>query len=284
MNIYEQIISAPHTLIAGTTGSGKSTLMNGIIKEFMNTNAYMILLDPKSVELSLYKDCDKTIGYADKVDDIVYTLECIAETMEERYSDMKDKRIRFTDEEEIYVFIDELADLMISARKKEFLNTLQRILQKGRAAGIHVIAATQTPARKIIPAELVVNFTDRVALRCVSPIESRQIIDKTGAEKLPKHGKAIYRNGDGYREMTIPYISTEEAETVAMDNTTPTRTKEYPKGKGAGWLAAMLIISCAMVFVSPLAGWITFIMLSLLLVKLDLVSIKSDTRYYDMLK
>lgn len=213
--IFESICNAPHTLIGGTTGSGKSVLMNGIIKELFERGEQVVLIDPKKVELSIYANTENCVAYSDSLNDIVNVLNAVSELINDRYDRMKLKRIRMTDEPHLFVIVDELADLMISDKAREVKRLLQRILQIGRAAGVHIIAATQSPARKVIPAELVLNFTDRVALRCLSAIESRQVINKAGAELLPKYGHAIYMNGDGYREVSIPFVSTEEAELIA---------------------------------------------------------------------
>ena len=271
--IYEEIMNAPHTLIAGTTGSGKSTLMNGIIRELVENDKPMILIDPKMVELSIYEDCDNCIGYAEELDDIMSTLGAVIDLIKMRYQTMKDNRIRFTDEREIYVIIDELADLMISERKKDVQKALQKILQIGRAAGIHIIAATQSPSRKVIPAELVLNFTDRIALRCLSAIESRQVINKAGAEKLPKYGTAIYMNGDGYREVEIPYVSTEDAEAIAEMHSYGEITEDvYAERNGnVGLLvAAFMIIPSITFFIHPILGIASFVGIFIKLLKSDL--------------
>ena len=269
--IYTEIMNAPHTLIAGTTGSGKSTLMNGIIRELIENDKPMILIDPKMVELSIYEDCDNCIGYAENLDDIMATLGAVIDIIKMRYQTMKDNRIRFTDEREIYVIIDELADLMISERKKDVQKALQKILQIGRAAGIHIIAATQSPSRKVIPAELVLNFTDRIALRCLSAIESRQVINKAGAEKLPKYGTAIYMNGDGYREVEIPYVSTEDAEAIAEMHSCGEIEIVEERGSNAGLLvAAFMIIPSITFFIHPILGIASFVGIFIKLLKSDL--------------
>jgi len=98
--------------------------------------------------------------------------------------------------------------------KKEVMPKLQRIAQLGRASGIKLICATQSPSRKVIPAELVLNFDGRVALHCVSPIESRQILNRKGAELLPSYGKALtFVNGKFY-EANIPMIPRTEIDRV----------------------------------------------------------------------
>lgn len=217
--IYRDILNAPHTLIAGTTGSGKSVLMNGIITTFIENvpkeKAYMILIDPKKVEFSIYANTEHCAAYADTLTDIIAVLDTAIDVIGDRYELMKKQRVRRYTGREVYIFVDELADLMISSRGKEIKTKLQKILQIGRAAGVHVIAATQAPNRKVIPAELVLNFTDRIALRCLSAIESRQIINVSGAESLPRYGEGIYMSPNGYEKVSIPFISDTQAESIA---------------------------------------------------------------------
>lgn len=227
--IYNDILNAPHTLIGGTTGSGKSVLMNGVITSFIENvpidKAYMILIDPKKVEFSIYADCENCAAYADELPAIIAVLDSAIEVIGERYDWMKQNHMRKFPGREVYIFIDELADLMISAKAKDIKVKLQKILQIGRAAGVHIIAATQAPNRKVIPAELVLNFTDRIALRCLSAIESRQLINAPGAESLPRYGKAIYMSPAGYQTVDIPFISDAIAESVAARHSKPRRTE-----------------------------------------------------------
>ena len=92
--------------------------------------------------------------------------------------------------------------------QKPFTKLLQHLLQLGRAGNIHIVYCTQIPARKILPPQIHAVTTDKIALRCVSPIESRQVINKPGAENLPRYGCAIWLNADGYKNIQgIPLIS-----------------------------------------------------------------------------
>ncbi len=191
----EDILTSPHTLIAGTTGSGKSVLLNNILISFLNTrgvkNSY-ILIDPKRVELSRYKNFPHCIGYTSDTETAIKYLNYLLEVIEKRYKYLeKHEKVQYKGRH-IYLIIDELADIIISEYNKEFKRKLQKILQIARAANVHVIACTQSPSRQVIPAPIVLNFTNRVALRCLSDIESRQIITIGGAEKLPQYGNALY--------------------------------------------------------------------------------------------
>ncbi len=217
--IYRRLSDATHLLIAGTTGAGKSTVMGGIINTMLTlespASVRYILIDPKRTELKPFKDVsDFCLGYTHDSKEALHFLRYVINEIEERYQLMDERNIRKWDVEtcgpRLIVIIDELADLMISAEGKAIRAALQKILQIGRACAVSVWAATQAPSRQIIPAEVTLNFTDRVALRCVSAIESRQIVGVKGAEQLPKYGKGIYFSPDGLEEISLPYVGEDE--------------------------------------------------------------------------
>lgn len=202
---FPALCRAPHVLIGGTTGSGKSVLVNGIITAAMRCeNARAYLIDPKRIELGAYRRARFCRAYGRTPADVVRLLSCVNSTMDAIYSYMERRRLKNCPFAPLYVIIDELADLMISDQRKRILPLLQRLLQLGRAANIHVIAATQAPSRRVIPAELVLNFTHRVALRCLSSIESRQIINAPGAETLPQYGRALILTPEGLTLRAVP--------------------------------------------------------------------------------
>lgn len=208
----EGLADAPHILIAGATGAGKSVLIDDLLYSLSAlknpSTAAFELIDPKRVELNKWKNtafCDR---YAAKSEDIIQLLEDAVYTMEQRFDKMSAQGVNYYSGTHLYIIIDELADLMTTdARTVKPL--LQRLLQLGRAAGIHVIAATQAPNRKVIPAELTLNFTHKIALRCDSAIESRQVINMAGAEALPLHGFGILRQPGSTMEIEIPMTSPE---------------------------------------------------------------------------
>lgn len=217
----KELIGDGHVLIAGTTRSGKSVLLNDIIYTLLCTSApiqtpngcKMVLIDPKMVELSVYKNIPHCVGYASSVDDILELLEkCVAEMMS-RYEYMEQKHLKVYDKEPMYIIFDELADIMTTAQRKA-LPLLQRIGQLGAASKVFLITATQAPNRDVIPANLTLNLGTRVALRCLSKIESKQIINAYGAELLPKYGKCLVSNWQGIHEMNIPL--TPESELASM--------------------------------------------------------------------
>lgn len=195
----------PHILVAGSTGSGKSMLLHSFINSLMekakDSNIEFVMIDPKQIEFSYYKDCKhlKT-PMIEVMGDAVFTLNDLICEMESRFKILKKANCR-----DIFEYrnlkgvkamsfkvlvIDELADLNHVCGRK-FTNMLVRLAQKSRAAGIHIIAATQHPSAKNIPGELKANFPCRIACKVSSAIHSRVILDANGAEKLLGKGDAL---------------------------------------------------------------------------------------------
>ncbi len=220
--IYAKIAKETHTLIAGATGSGKSVMLNGIISQILYdapSQSRFVLIDLKRVELSRYQHLPHTITTAKTAQDAVNALEMVSAIMDRRYKQMEYAGQTLYRGAKIYVIIDELADLLLSAEKHKLEKLIQHIAQLGRAAEIHLIVATQAPSRKILIAPIVLNMTCRIALRCDSAIESRQICNYTGAETLPKYGRCLYKSPDvvGQPELwTVPMIP--DSETARLIN------------------------------------------------------------------
>lgn len=190
LDILEQV----HTLIAGATKSGKSVLINSLIYtalHFAPNEKEFILIDPKRVELVNYKELPHTIRYASEPADIVQALKEAIQIMENRYKWMQRHYLKDYPGSDIYVIVDEFADLM-TTQKRETLPMLCRLAQLGRAARLHLILATQRPTRDIINGQITVNIDSRVALRCPTAQDSRNIISEKGAEKLPRYGLGYY--------------------------------------------------------------------------------------------
>nr|WP_296960378.1 FtsK/SpoIIIE domain-containing protein [uncultured Mediterraneibacter sp.] len=204
--LYENMMEQPHLLIAGATGSGKSVVINGIITTALfkaPTEVQFILIDPKRVELVDYRYLPHTAFYASEPDDMVRALQMAMNIIEMRYKQMQSARQKKYTGTELYVIIDELADLM-TTNKKQVMPLIQRIAQVGRAAGVHLICATQCPLAKVIPTEIKVNFDARVGLRTRSAQDSRNILGFNGCEELPRYGQAFYMNPDiGIERKTI---------------------------------------------------------------------------------
>lgn len=203
---YAELLDAPHILIAGSTGSGKSTLEHSMLYTLtaLRTpqNARLVLLDPKRVELRKWAKTRFCAAYRDTPEDILRELSKASEIMESRYSDMQRRELTEWDGSDIYIVIDELADLMLNkAISPKFLPLLQHIAALGRAAKVHLWAATQAPSRQVIPATVTIGFTHKICLRCDTAIESRQVLSTTGGESLPPHGTMIMRSPKGLTRM-----------------------------------------------------------------------------------
>lgn len=208
------ILKQPHTLIAGATGSGKSVLINSLIYTalFDSPNkTQLILIDPKRVELIDYKSLPHTMAYGSEPREIAKILKQATALMDRRYSDMQKRHIKRYDGSDVYIIVDEFADLM-TTQKRETLPTLCRIAQLGRAAGIHLILATQRPTRDIINGQIKVNIDSRVALRCPTKQDSRNIINTGGAELLPRYGSGYYLTPDTMQPLPVNIPMTDPAE------------------------------------------------------------------------
>ena len=204
------ILNQPHVLIAGATGSGKSVLINSLIYTALfsgPSKKQLILIDPKRVELADYKALPHTIRYASEPFEIVKALTLAIGIMERRYKHMQKRRQRKSNEADIYIIVDEFADLM-TTQKRETLPLLCRLAQLGRAANLHLILATQRPTSDIINGQIKVNIDARLALRCPTAQDSRNIIHEKGAELLPRYGQGYYLTPETMTPVAvcIPYI------------------------------------------------------------------------------
>lgn len=211
------MIEGNHTLIAGTTGAGKSVLENSIIYALLSARfpgatsdgrgARFVLIDPKRVELYMYKDLPHTLFYADTIPAIVDVLRTVRVMIDERIQSMQRAGQKKSTECAVYVFIDELVDLVKSPQSKEIVRLIADSISIARAANIYFVILTQAPNRKILLPEIVLNCNCRVALRCNNPIESRQIIGDDSAASLPLHGFGIVQQNLDRYQIKIPYYS-----------------------------------------------------------------------------
>lgn len=209
---YMDALTQPHLLIAGTTGSGKSVLVNGLIYTALYdipSKKSFILLDPKRVELSMYKGLQHTIAYASEPTDMIKALEKAMDITEARYKIMQKKGLRKTEEGDLYVIIDEYADI-VTTNRKQVEPLIQRLAQIGRAANVHLWLCTQSPLASIINTNIKVNFDSRFGLHTRSAQDSRNILGFTGCEMLPRYGQAIYMTPCGSTRISIPYYSDDE--------------------------------------------------------------------------
>lgn len=213
--LYKNMLSAPHLMIAGATGSGKSVIVNALIYTALykfplsaqsNNSVGLILIDNgKGTEMIDYKDLPHTLRYAFTLEESISALEYGLSIAKERFADMRKRHIKTYDGGDVYICIDEFASLILNG-KKRVSSVVQDIAQIGRAAGVHIILATQCPLATVIPTEIKVNFDARVALRTATAQHSRNIMERTGCERLPAHGQGFYVTPSGTTLYNIPMI------------------------------------------------------------------------------
>ncbi len=234
--IVGNISRLPHMLIAGTTGSGKSVCMNSIIISILYKaspeDVKLIMIDPKMVELGIYNSIPHLlIPVVTDPKKAAGSLQWAVTEMMRRYKAMSDVGVRDLESynsivenqetdgkkiPQIVVIIDELADLMLVAAK-EVEESICRIAQMGRAAGIHLVIATQRPSADVITGLMKANIPSRIAFAVASAMESRIILDTQGAEKLVGKGDMLYAPiGNGKpRRVQGCFVSDAEVEAVA---------------------------------------------------------------------
>lgn len=233
--VVGNIAKMPHLLIAGTTGSGKSVCMNSIILSLLYKSGpedvKLIMVDPKMVELGIYNGIPQLlIPVVTDPKKAAGSLQWAVTEMLRRYKMMSDMDVRNLEsynsmvmaEEDgqklpsIVIIIDELADLMMVAAK-EVEDSICRIAQMGRAAGMHLIIATQRPSANVITGLMKANIPSRIAFSVASAMESRIILDTMGAEKLVGKGDMLYAPIGSGKPLRVQgcYVSDGEVEKVA---------------------------------------------------------------------
>lgn len=212
-DLGESILEQAHCVIAGTTGSGKSTLLHSVMFSALidsPARKQFILIDLKrGIELKRYKNLPHTIAFASDELEAIKALELAVDIMNRRYNELNRTSSTMYSGADIYVIIDELADLMQTAKAK-VLDPLSKLMRLGRAARIHVIGATQNPSRSSgggLPAVIAQNTTSSVCLRVRSAIESRQVCGVKGAELLPHIGYGLYWNPKSESAASIDQVA-----------------------------------------------------------------------------
>ena len=217
--LFMDMLSQPHLLIAGATGSGKSVVINGLIDTLMYRlpfdkadGAQLILIDPKKVELSQYKFLPHTLAHAAGYDPDAWVsaLQRAVSIMDSRYNAMAKHGLKMYTGADLFVVIDEWASIYKSVKGKECYRLLMRLTSEGRAARVHVILATQVPKATIIPTEIRENFAARLCLRTANSIQSRVIMEQDGCESLPRYGQGFYVTPEGNLLYEIPYVKEDE--------------------------------------------------------------------------
>jgi S-DNA-T family DNA segregation ATPase FtsK/SpoIIIE len=226
--VVGDLASMPHLLIAGTTGSGKSVCINTIILSLIYRHTpdkcKFILIDPKMLELSTYEGIPHllcpVITEAKKAASV---LGWVVKEMENRYKLMTKEGVRNIDGYNakhtlampyIVVVVDEMSDLMLVAGK-EIENYIQKLSQMARAAGIHIIMATQRPSVDVITGTIKANFPTRISFQVTSKIDSRTILGEQGAEQLLGKGDMLYMSSaNRIVRIHAPFVSDSEIEKV----------------------------------------------------------------------
>ena len=240
------LAKAPHLLVAGATGQGKSVGLNAIITSLLYkkhpAELKIVLVDPKKVEFSVYSSIEK--HFLAKIPDdgeepiitdvtkVIRTLNSLCKEMDTRYDLLKMAQARNIKEYNkkfierqlnpehghrfmpyIVVIVDEFGDLIMTAGK-EVEQPICRIAQLARAVGIHMIIATQRPSTNIITGVIKANFPSRIAFRVGSGIDSRTILDKSGAQQLVGRGDMLYLNGGEPIRVQCAFVDTPEIEKI----------------------------------------------------------------------
>lgn len=235
----------PHLLVAGATGQGKSVGLNAILVSILYkkhpAQVKFVLVDPKKVELTLYNKIErhflaKLPGEEDAIitdtSKVVNTLNSLCVEMDERYELLKTAQARTIKEYNakfiarrlnpekghrflpyIVVLIDEFADLIMTAGK-EVEHPIARIAQLARAVGIHLIVATQRPSVNVITGMIKANFPARIAFRVLSKIDSRTILDGSGADQLIGRGDMLISTGSEMKRLQCGFVDTPEVEAI----------------------------------------------------------------------
>lgn len=215
-DLYKDMLNQTHLLIAGTTGSGKSTVVNGIIMNAIANSPeeyQLVLIDPKRVELAEYKNLPHTMMYASEPEDMVNALENVMKGIDIRYKLMQKNGLKKFPGSKVLVIIDEMADLL-TTQKKRVKPILQRIGQIGRASNVMLIGCTQRPTNEIIGNEITANLDARLGLRTRSAQESKNIIGEKGCEKLPRYGNGIYQTPEMYEKISLKMYDDDERKAV----------------------------------------------------------------------
>lgn len=209
--VYTNLSKAPHILVGGTTGSGKSELLHTFIASLVSgmpyTKAELLIIDPKRAEYSPYKNCKRIMV----ITEMNVASDCLNQAvniMESRYAELERSGAKDiykysgpADMHPIVIIIDELADLMMS--NPDIEKSIVRIAQKARACGIHLIIGTQSPRRHIITGMIQANVPTKIALKTADSIESRIIIGSTGAERLYGKGDMLFLSNGAFKPIRV---------------------------------------------------------------------------------
>jgi FtsK/SpoIIIE family/FtsK alpha domain/Ftsk gamma domain len=244
------LAAMPHLLIAGTTGSGKSVCIAALATALVLNNTpdkvKLVMMDPKMVELNRFNGLPHLLGPVETDQErIIQVLQWCTREMDRRYKLLEEYAVRNIDafnarlgrrqKDEympyIVIMIDEIGDLMMS-RPEETERTIQRLAQKARAAGMHVVIATQRPSVDVITGTIKANFPSRIAFAVASSVDSRVILDGVGAENLLGRGDMLYFASDaaGPRRIQGCFISDDEVRMI-VDYWKTWKVEQIAQGK-----------------------------------------------------
>jgi S-DNA-T family DNA segregation ATPase FtsK/SpoIIIE len=211
--VWMDLAQNPHLLVAGTTGSGKSTLLHNIIGNLFNYNSVdLYLVDPKRIEFSGYEKIGYPVYVSFTYAETMNMLNSHIKIMEDRYNQIRNGAL-LSQLKPVVIIIDEFADLIMQDMDNTFHDAVCRLASKCRAARIHLILATQRPSVNVISGTIKANFPARIACRVASHVDSKVILDSTGAENLLGKGDALIR--DNFRQMErfqIAYTTPQEVQ------------------------------------------------------------------------
>jgi S-DNA-T family DNA segregation ATPase FtsK/SpoIIIE len=228
--VIKDLAKIPHLLIAGATGTGKSVGVNSIITGLLYTKTpddiKLIMVDPKMVELSLYNGLPHLLNpVITDMELVSNALQWCIEEMNKRYRVLKQAHVKKITEYNqkmgysampyILVIIDEMADLMLTVGA-DVESKIQKLAQMGRAVGIHLILATQRPSVEVITGLIKANVPGRIAFAVATAMESRIILDQTGAETLLGNGDLLYKDNTTPKSIRVQGTLTDTKDTESI--------------------------------------------------------------------
>ena len=232
-NVYADLCDMPHMLVAGTTGSGKSVFLNGVITSLLMKNTpydlQLYLIDPKMVEFSRFAPL-KYVHYESDINKAITLLSALCTEMDRRYDIISKAGCRDINDynksnpnkrmPKLVLVIDEMADMICNKQSgKKVENNIIRLAQKSRASGIHMILATQRPTTNVVTGLIKANIPCRVALSVTSKIDSMVILDRIGAENLLGNGDMLFLDGKNNKKakrLQAGFINKDEINNVVV--------------------------------------------------------------------
>lgn len=222
--IWADLAKLPHLLVAGATGSGKSVALNSLLTSLIDHKTSdelrLWLIDPKRVELGIFERAPQVERIATDIRDAVEVLESVVDIMDFRYTEFEKTGVRniteYNDEQALddqqlpyhVVVIDELADLMMQA-KKEVEPLIVRLAQLARAAGIHLVLATQRPTVDVVTGLIAGNIVSRWSFAVRSAVDSKVILEQTGAQALYGHGDSLWYPAGAAKPLRVQGVWTD---------------------------------------------------------------------------